>query len=82
MPGRQQRSSLRGGEGGGGGGNAELSTGERLTKRDLIRPEQAYLCKTCVKTEHAGDYERVGIFILESPKDLGRLYEMAPVRIV
>ena len=32
-----------------GGGDAELSTGERLTKRDLIRPEQAYLYKTCVK---------------------------------
>ena len=31
------------------GKNAELSTGERLTKRDLIRPEQAYLYKTCVK---------------------------------
>ena len=64
------------------GKNAELSTGERLTKRDLIRPEQVYLCKTCVKTEHTGDYERVGIFILGSPKDLGRLCEMAPVRIV
>ena len=34
------------------------------------------------ETEHAGDYELVGIFILESPKDLGRLYEMAPVRIM
>ena len=34
------------------------------------------------ETEHAGDYERVGIFILESSKDLGRLYEMVPVRIV
>lgn len=34
------------------------------------------------ETEHAGDYERVGILILESPKDLGCLYEMAPVRIV
>ena len=33
-------------------------------------------------TEHAGDYERIGIFILESRKDLRRLYEMAPVRIV
>ena len=33
------------------------------------------------ETEHAADYERVGIFILESPKDLGPLYEMAPVRI-
>lgn len=30
---------------------------------------------------HPGDYERVGIFILESRRDLGRLYEMAPVRI-
>ena len=34
------------------------------------------------ETEHAEYYERVGIFILETPKDLGRLYEMAPVRIV
>ena len=33
------------------------------------------------ETEHAADYERVGTFILESPKDLGPLYEMAPVRI-
>ena len=33
-------------------------------------------------TEHPGDYERTGIFILESRRDLGRLYEMAPVRIV
>ena len=34
------------------------------------------------ETENAGHYEHVGIFILESPKDLGRLHEMAPVRIV
>ena len=34
------------------------------------------------ETEPAGDYEHVGIFILESPKDLGHLYEMAPARIV
>ena len=33
------------------------------------------------ETEHSGDYERSGIFILESRRDLGRLYEMAPVRI-
>ena len=32
--------------------------------------------------EHPGDYERVGIFILESRRDLERLYEMAPVKIV
>ena len=34
------------------------------------------------ETEHPGEYERTGIFILESRRDLGRLYEMAPVRIV
>ena len=34
------------------------------------------------ETEHPGDYERTGIFILESRRGLGRLYEMAPVRIV
>ena len=33
------------------------------------------------ETEHPGDYERAGIIILESRGDLGRLYEMAPVRI-
>ena len=33
------------------------------------------------ETEHPGDYERAGIFILESRGYLGRLYEMAPVRI-
>ena len=32
--------------------------------------------------EHPGNYERVGIFILESRRDLGRFYEMAPVRIL
>ena len=31
------------------------------------------------ETEHPGDYECAGIFILESRRDLGRLYEMAPV---
>ena len=34
------------------------------------------------ETEHPGDCECAGIFILESRRDLGRLYEMAPVRIV
>ena len=44
--------------------------------------------KTCLfiqnlcETEYPGDYERAGIFTLESRRDLGRLYEMAPVRIV
>ena len=60
--------------------NAKLTTGERLTKRELNRPKPAYLYKLC-ETEHPGDYESAGIFILESRRDLGRLYEMAPVRI-
>ena len=34
------------------------------------------------KTEHPGDYECTGILNLESRRDLGRLCEMAPVRIV
>ena len=29
--------------------NAKLTTGERLTKRELNRPKQAYLYKACVK---------------------------------
>ena len=29
--------------------DAKLTTGERLTKRELNRPKQAYLYKTCVK---------------------------------
>jgi len=33
------------------------------------------------ETEHPGDYEHVGILILEFRRELGRLYEMAPVRI-
>ena len=33
------------------------------------------------ETEHPGDYEHVGILILEFRRDLGRLCEMAPVRI-
>ena len=32
------------------------------------------------ETEHPGDYERAEILILESRRDLGRLYEMAPTR--
>ena len=34
------------------------------------------------KTEHPGDYGCTGILNLESRRDLGRLCEMAPVRIV
>ena len=34
------------------------------------------------KTEHPGDHECTGILNLESRRDLGRLCEMVPVRIV
>ena len=34
------------------------------------------------KTEHPGDYECTGTLNLESRRDLGRLCEMVPVRIV
>ena len=40
-----------------------------------------YIQNLC-ETEHPGDYERAGIVILESRRDLGCLYEMAPVRIL
>lgn len=65
----------------GGGRDANLMTGKRSTKRELTRPKQVYLPNLC-ETEHPRDYEQVGIFILESGRDLVRLYEMAPVRIV
>ena len=38
--------------------------------------------RTFNEKQNLGEYERTGIFILESRRDLGRLYEMAPVRIV
>ena len=58
-------------------------TGKRLTKRELTRPKQAYLHKTSVKQwEHLEDYERVGIFILESRRELEHLFGMALVKKV
>ena len=53
-----------------------------LNEKRLNQARTGLFIQNLCETEHAGDYERVGIFILESPKDLGRLYEMAPVRIV
>ena len=52
-----------------------------LNEKRLNQARTGLFIQNLCETEHAGDYERVGIFILESPKDLGRLYEMAPVRI-
>ena len=52
-------------------------------KRELTRPKQAYLHKTSVKQwEHLEDYERVGIFILESRRELEHLFGMALVKKV
>ena len=53
-----------------------------FNEKRLNQARTGLFIQNMCETEHAGDYERVGIFILESPKDLGRLYEMAPVRIV
>ena len=52
-----------------------------FNKKRLNQARTGQFIQNLCETEHAGDYEGVGIFILESPKDLGRLYEMAPVRI-
>ena len=48
---------------------------------DRFNEKRLNQARTGLFIEHAGDCERVGIFILESPRDLGRLNEMAPVRI-
>ena len=40
------------------------------------------LIQNLCETEHPGDYECAGIFILEFCRDLGHLYETTPVRIV
>ena len=53
-----------------------------FNEKRLNQARTGLFIQNLCETEHAGDYERVGIFILESPKDLGRLYEMVPVRIV
>ena len=52
-----------------------------FNEKRLNQARTGLFIQNLCETEHAGHYERVGIFILESPKDLGRLYEMAPVRI-
>ena len=53
-----------------------------FNEKRLNQARTGLFIQNMCETEHAGDYERVGVFILESPKDLGCLYEMAPVRIV
>ena len=53
-----------------------------FNEKRLNQARTGLFVQNLCETEHEGDYGRVGIFVLESPKDLGRLYEMAPVRIV
>ena len=53
-----------------------------FNEKRLNQARTGLFIQNLCETEHAGDYERVGIFILQSPKDLGRVYEMAPVIIV
>ena len=52
-----------------------------FNEKRLNQARTGLFIQNLCETEHAGDYERVRIIILESPKDLGRLYEMALVRI-
>ena len=53
-----------------------------FNEKTIKQAKTGLFIRNLCETEHPGDYERAGIFILGSRRDLGRLYEMAPVRIV
>ena len=53
----------------------------KIKRIKQAKTEQTYLYKSCVKQNTQETTSTRGIFILESRRDLGRLYEMAPVRI-
>ena len=53
-----------------------------LNEKSLNQARTGLFIQNLCETVHAGDNERVGIFILGSPKDFGRLYQMALVRRV
>ena len=53
-----------------------------FNEKTIKQAKTGLFIQNLCETEHPGDYERAGIFILESQRDLGHLYEMAPVRIV
>ena len=53
-----------------------------FNEKRIKRAKTGLFIQNLSETEPPGDYERAGIFILESRRDLGRLYEMAPVRTV
>ena len=65
-----------------GQGKKRLANDWRTFNEKRIKQAKTGLfIQNLCETEHPGDYERAGNFILESRRDLGRLYEMAPVRI-
>ena len=53
-----------------------------FNEKTIKQAKTGLFIQNLCETEHPVDYERAGIFILESRADLGRLYEMAPVRIM
>ena len=53
-----------------------------FNEKSIKQAKTGLFIQNLCETEHPGEYERTGIFILESRRDLGRLYEMAPVRII
>ena len=52
-----------------------------FNEKRLNQTKTGLFIQNLCETLHAGDYECVGIFILEFRRNLGRLCEMAPVRI-
>jgi len=55
---------------------------QTFNEKRIKQAKTSLFIQNLCEAEHPGDYEHAGIFILESWRDLGRLYEMAPVRIV
>ena len=53
-----------------------------FNEKSIKQAKTGLFIQNLCETEHQGEYERTRIFILESRRNLGRLYEMAPVRIV
>ena len=53
-----------------------------FNEKSIKQAKTGLFIQNLCETGHAREYERTGIFILEFRRDLGRLYEMAPVRIV
>ena len=52
-----------------------------FNEKTIKQAKTGLFIQNLCETEHPRDYERGEIFILESRRNLGRLYEMAPVRI-